>query len=81
MYTKGFEVIFSVNGSLIDDKNDHEDLKMKIILKTSLFCVKFEEFQKNGFLSVKKNSKLNISRLKRVMTLKFCTGLQLIMRM
>ena len=54
MYTKGFEVIFSVNGSLIDDKNDHEDLKMKIILKTSLFCVKFEEFQKTFFCRLKK---------------------------
>ena len=36
MYTEGFEVVFPVNGSLIDDKNVHEDLKMKILLETIL---------------------------------------------
>ena len=36
MYTKGFEVIFSVNGSLIDDKNDHEDLNAYLYLNTKL---------------------------------------------
>ena len=65
MYTKGFEVVFSVNGSLIDDKNVHKGLKIKIFLTTSLFCVKV--ISKFGFLSVIK--KMIISRLKRVMAL------------
>ena len=46
MYTKGFEVVFSVNGSLIDDENVHEGFKIKIFLKTSLFCIKVELFKK-----------------------------------
>ena len=44
--------------------------KIKISLKTLIFCVKVELFKKLVFLSVKKTSKLNISRLKRAMALK-----------
>ena len=42
MYTKGFEVVFSLNGSLIVVKNVYKDFKMKNLLKISLFCVKVE---------------------------------------
>ena len=54
MYTKGFEVVFSVNGGLINDENVHEGLTIKIFLKTSLFCVKVELFQKSVFCWLKK---------------------------
>ena len=58
---KRFEA-FSVNGSLIDAEYVHNGLTIKIFLKPSLFGVKFS-ISKIGFLSVKKRSKLNISRL------------------
>ena len=54
MFTKGFEVVFSVNGILIDVKNVHEHLKIKIFVKTSLFCVKVWLFQKSVFCRLKK---------------------------
>ena len=40
--------------SLVDDKNVHKGLKIKIFLKTSLLCVKFELFQKSVFCRLKK---------------------------
>ena len=48
MYTKAFEVNLPVNGSLIDDKNIYQDLKLKIFLKTLLFCVKGQVFPVDG---------------------------------
>ena len=61
MYTKDFEVVFSVNGSLIDDKNVYKGkLKYPAL-----------------FFRLKKTQKLNISRLKRAMALKICTPLEL----
>ena len=39
MYTKGFEVVFSVNGSMIDDKIVHKGLKIKFFLNPSLLGV------------------------------------------
>ena len=55
MYTKGFEIVFSVNGSLIDDKNVHEGLKIKTFLKTSL------SYFKNRFFCRLKKKYLKIN--------------------
>ena len=53
MYTKGFEVVFSLSGSLIDVKNVHERLNIIFFLKTSLFYVKVGLFQKLVFYRLK----------------------------
>ena len=65
-----FLLVFSFSFLFVVLLNIHKGLKIKISLKTSIFCVKVELFKKLVFLSVKKTSKLNISRLKRAMALK-----------
>ena len=39
MYAKSYELIFSVNASLIYDENDYEDLKSKNLTKKVIFCI------------------------------------------
>ena len=51
---KSFWSSFSVNGSFVDDKDVHKGLKIKIVLKTSIFCVKVELFQKMFICRLKK---------------------------
>ena len=71
MCIKGFKVVFYVSGSLIDDKNVHKGL-IKVVHK-GCWLKKFKiEYGCEP---------LDISRLKRVMALRFCTLLELYIRM
>ena len=66
MYTKAFEVVFSVFS---------KGLRIKIFFNTSMLCVKLSYFKKS-VISGWKTSKSNISRFSRVMALKICTLLE-----
>ena len=51
------------------------------LISATLFCKKNWVISKIGLFSVKKDSKLNMSRLKKTIAQKFCTLLELNIRM